>query len=429
MDHIEHSDAMKTLIEDFTLVSDIYDGTGAPDPYPLLAELRRTTPVMEGDILARFDVPSQADYGASGRKVFTVFRYADVMKVLRDPTNWLSSLNGDGFGAAVDNLLVTAMDGDEHKKFRTLFSPPFAMSLIRSWDQSLVRPIVQSEYADKIRPWGKADLLREFGLPIPVRVVYAMFGFPDDVDAVAKFSSWALRILAGPQTTKEKSALTQPIAMEAAIQLYEHVLPIIAARRAENRESEDLIGFLLGVEKDGVKFSDHDIATFVRMLLLAATETTTRTMANLILLLFKHPEVMERLRADRSLIPKAFTESMRFEPVAGHLARLAAKDMEIDGVLIPKGCAVTTCIAAAHRDESVFENPDVFDIDRPAKPVMGFGFGPHMCLGQHIARVEVEAAIDALLDFPNLRLDPDYPEPVMRGMQLRGPTHLRAIWD
>src|SRR3546814_16946169 len=85
------------MADDFMSVSDIYDGVGVADPYPLLAELRHETPVMEGDILARFDVPSQADYANSGRPVYTVFRYEDVMKVLRDPENWHSSLNADGF--------------------------------------------------------------------------------------------------------------------------------------------------------------------------------------------------------------------------------------------------------------------------------------------------------------------------------------------
>src|SRR3546814_11601334 len=107
-------------------VSDIYDGVGVADPYPLLAELRHETPVMEGDILARFAVPSQADYANSGRPVYTVFRYEDVMNVLRDTENWHSSLTAGVFGTAVDNLLMTAMDGDEHKKIRPLIYPPFA---------------------------------------------------------------------------------------------------------------------------------------------------------------------------------------------------------------------------------------------------------------------------------------------------------------
>jgi cytochrome P450 len=244
-----------------------------------------------------------------------------------------------------------------------------------------------------------------------------------------QFASWALQILSGPQKDPARTAITQAAAYKAAIQLYEHMLVIVAARRAENRKSDDLLGFLLHVQQDGVSFSDHDIANLLRMLLLAATETTTRTFAILMLHLFQHPEVMERLRADRSLIPKALNESMRLEPVNGHMARAAARDMEIGGVTIPKGDAVTLSIFGAHRDETVFPDPDVFNIDRPLRPLLGFGFGPHMCLGQHIARVEVEVAVDALLDLPNLRLDPDYPMPTLRAMQLRAPDFLHTRWD
>jgi len=417
------------LARDFQAVTDTYDGSGAPNPFPLVAELRHTTPVMEGDILARFDVPSQADYGNQGRKIYTVFRYQDVLKVLRDPANWLSYLLGDGFGSAVENLLLTAMDGEDHKKFRTLISPPFAMSLIRSWNDTLVRPIIMNSYIDKLKPLGKADLVRDYGLQFPVQVVYALFGFPDDPAQTMQFATWALQILSGPQKDPVKAQATQAIAYGAATKLYEAMLPIIAARRAENRESDDLLGFLINVRQEGVAFSDHDIANLLRMLLLAATETTTRTFAILMLHLFQHPDVMERVRADRSLIPKALNESMRLEPVNGHMARAAAKDMEIGGVTIRKGEAVSLSIFGAQRDETVFPDPDKFDIDRPMKPLMGFGFGPHMCLGQHIARVEVEVAVDALLDLPNLRLDPTHPMPGLRAMQLRAPDYLHVLWD
>ncbi len=417
------------MAADFALVSDTYTGTSPADPYPQLAALREQSPVMPGDILARYGVPSQADYANSGRKVMTVFRYDDVIKVLRDPVNWRSSLNADGFGAAVDNLLITGMDGAEHKALRNLLSPTFAMQVIQRLNDTLVRPVIRTEFIDKLRPNGGADLVREFGLPFPVRVVYAIFGFPENPGAVMQFAGWALAILAGPQVDPEMGKVTGPAAMDAARKLFEHVLPIIAQRRAEPPR-DDLIGFLFTVDKDGEKFTDAEIATFVRMLLLAAAETTSRTFANMMVQLFEHPAVLERLGADRSLIGKAITETMRLEPVAAYLARLAARDMDIGGTAIAAGTAVSLCIAAAaNRDPKIYDRPDELDIDRPLRPVLSFGFGPHMCLGMHIARIEIEAAVDALLDLPNLRLDPAYPKPVIRGMQMRGPDHLHALWD
>ena len=103
--------------------------------------------------------------------------------------------------------------------------------------------------------------------------------------------------------------------------------------------------------------------------------------------------------------------------------------MTVSGVVIPEGTAVTLSIGSANRDPETYENPDAFWIGRPNRPALSFGFGPHMCLGMHIARLEMEEALDALLDFPNLRLDPDYPSPVIRGLQMRGPDAVHAVWD
>lgn len=421
--------AIEELERDFLLVSDTYTGSSPADPYPMLKAHREAEPVMQGDILARYGVPSQADYGGSGRPVMTVFRYNDVLAILRDAKNWKSYIMADGFGAAVDNLLLTAMDGEQHQKFRKLLSPPFAMSMIAQLRDTTIRPIIQKEYIDPLRPRGKADLVRDYALPFPVRVVYALLGFPENGEAVLKFATWALRILSGPQTDAEKAAVTGPAAMQAAQQLFDHVLPIVRARRAEGAQGHDMIAFMLNAELDGQRFTDEEVTAFVRMLLLAATETTSRSFANMMVMLLDRPDVMERLRADRTLIPKAITESMRLDPVATNAARIAATDMEVGGVTIPAGTAVTVSIGAANRDPEAYERPDEFWTDRPMRPFLSFGFGPHICMGQHIARQEMEVALDLLLDLPNLRFDPAHPHPVIRGMQLRGADAVHVLWD
>src|SRR5690554_1210132 len=398
------------MAKDFLVVSDTYAGNAPTDIFPILEEKRNHCPVMQGDLLDTFNVPSQADYANSGRPIMTVFRYKDVQNILKDAENWKSYINADGFGAAVDNLLLTAMDGEQHFKYRKMLQPPFLLPVIRQINETMIRPIIKAEFIDKLRPKGKADLVRELSLPFPVRVVYAIFGFPKDDEAVMKFASWALRILGGPQKDPEVFAKTMPAAMEAGMQLHAHVMPIVSARRASAEKRDDLIGYMLDVEMDGNKFSDEDIATFVRMLLLAAAETTSRSFANMLVLLFQYPEELEKVKANRKLISKAITETMRLDPVAGNLARIAAKDMEVAGQIIPKGTAVTTSISSANRDPDIYERPNELWLERPMRPVLSFGFGPHICMGQHIARVEMEAALDLLLDLPDLRLDPDYPE-------------------
>ena len=374
------SSSLDQMAEDFQLVSDTYTGTlSDPDPYPMYRKLRETSPVMEGDILARYRVPSQADYARSGRPVLSVFRYDDVSGVLRDTENWSASNNADGFGAAVDNLLITAMDGDEHKKYRSLLHQPFMLPAILAINDSLIRPIIKNDFIDVMRPLGTADLVRTFSLPFPVWVIYSIFGFPQQREVVMQFASWALRILSGPQFDAETTQKTMPVAMEAAQQLFQHVLPIIQARRASGDNRDDLIGFMLDAELDGKKFSDVEITHFVRMLLLAAGETTSRSFANMLVQLFDNPQVLDRVRRDRSLISATITETMRLEPVAAFLGRIAINDVELSGVKVPKGSAASLCIAAANRDPDRYERPDELWIDRPQAPGVEFRFrSPHL---------------------------------------------------
>ena len=429
MNAVTKTQALEKMARDFAAVSGVYNGADVTSPYEQMKEWRAKTPVLEGDILRIFKAPSQADWMGTGRKVYTVFRYKDVHQVLRDDKNWLSKQNAEGFGSAVDNFLLTGMDGEEHHKWRAVLQPPMMPSAIKKWKDNLICPIIEDEFIGAMRPKGKADLLLDFVLAFPVRVVYKMFGLPDDMVAAMQSAGWALQIVGGPRFDPEEMKTSIPAAMEAGQRLYEYVLPAVQERRKSGIVRDDMIGFLMGLNVDGKTFTDEDITTFIRMTLLAAGETTSRSFWNMIVLLLERPYVWERLLLDRSLIPKAVVETMRLETVAGHLGRLAARDMEIGGVTIKKDEAVTVCISSANRDPEVYENPDELILDRPMRPVMSFGFGPHICMGMHLAKLEMEIALNAMLDLPNFRLDPDYPKPVIRGIQLRGPDQLHVKWD
>ena len=133
---------------------------------------------------------------------------------------------------------------------------------------------------------------------------------------------------------------------------------------------------------------------------------------------------LEKITGQKPVVTKAR------KSVATFKVRETAKDVEFHGVKIPKGSFVQCMVVSANRDEDAFENPDVFDIDRKLKPSFGFGFGPHMCIGQFIAKVEINCSINAILDlFPNIRLDPSKSVPVIEGAQLRGASSLPVIWD
>ena len=423
-------DPLDQMVADYSLVTNGYSGNAPANPYPLLAEMRGQCPVMQGDLLKQHQVPSMADYMMSGRPTVTLYRYKDIHEVLMNPTDWLSYIVGDGFGAAVDNMLLTAMDGEAHDKFRKTLQKPFMRPEVRKLVDTLIRPVVMSEFIDKLRPKGKADLVRELALPFPIRAMYAYFGFPHDKDLLSNLASWAIQVVAAPQADPAIAAVTVPQSMVAGQSMYDTLLPIVQAYRRRGEMRADILGHMMQVEHDGgQRFTDEEVTLFVRMLLLAAGETTTRSFANMMVQLLENPDVLEEVRADRTLVPKAVTETMRRDPTAGAVARVAARDMEIGGVSVPKGTAVLLSIASANRDPETYEDPDRLWLKRPMRPLLSFGFGPHMCMGMHMALAEIEVALDAVLDLPNLRFDPAYPHPQIRGLNMRGPDALHVLWD
>ncbi len=412
----------------FAGVANNYGGNDV-DLYPIYREMRKNSPIIAEDFMSKIGVPNIARYDAE-RKTFTVFKHKDVMAVLRDATNYTSGFIAEGLGAFFDGLILTGMDGEAHRRARALLQPIFMPDVVNTWRDSKMDPIVRNEYLKPLVPQHKADLM-DFGLHFPIRLIYALIGFPDDQpEKVEQYAAWALAILAGPQVDPEKAAVARKAAMEAAQCLYDAVKEAVVEVRRKGAEGNDLISRLIRATYEGRSLDDHEITTFVRSLLPAAGETTTRTFGSLMVLLLERPDVLDRVRKDRSLVPKAIDEAIRLEPVATFKVRQAAQDLELAGMQIPKGAMVQCIVTSANRDEDVFDNSEEFDIDRKVKPSFGFGFGPHMCIGQFIAKTELQVALNAVLDlFPNLRLDPDQPKPRITGAQLRGPHSVPVIWD
>ena len=408
----------------------ITDSNVLLDPFPLYMERMQEEPVMVGDILAKLGTPSQADFRNTGRKVFTIFKNEDVVQILRNPALWTSGFTlTEGLGAYLGDQMMTGLDGKAHSELRGLLQNCFAPKLVKQWKEELVDPVLRSEYVDPMRSRGKADLVQEFGAGFPVRIIYAILGFPEEPEAIAQFAEWGLHVVALPQGEPEQVERMVRDAIEAGQLLYDHVRPIVAQRRAAGAQGTDLLSYLVQAERDGVKLDDHQITNIGRQLLPAAAETTTRTFANVLTMMFMHPDVLERVRNDRSLIGKLITETVRYEPVVTFNARMAAEDVEVRGVTIPAGATVSLCAASASRDPDVYDDPDRFDIDRPFRPMLGFGSGVHSCLGMPVALMQIAAAVDILLDLPNLRLDPEMPAPQIKGIMLRSPDAIHVRWD
>lgn len=420
--------AQSNLNKEFANVASNYRGSDV-DLQAVYAEMRQTSPIMEGNFMAKLGVPSIAGLDPN-RPTFTLFKYDDVMAVMRDAKNFTSGFIAEGLGAFFDGLILTAMDGEAHKNIRNLLQPVFMPDTVNRWKETKIDRVIREEYLKPMVAAKSADLM-EFALYFPIRVIYSLIGFPEDKpEEIEQYAAWALAILAGPQVDPEKAAAARGAAMHAAKALYDVVKVVVAERRAKGAEGDDLISRLINAQYEGRSLDDHEIATFVRSLLPAASETTTRTFGTLIMLLLQHPDTLARVRDDRSLVNKAIDEAVRYEPVATFKVRQTAQDTVIRGVNIPKGAMVQCIVSSANRDEDAFENAHEFNIDRKPKPSFGFGFGPHMCIGQFVAKTEINCALNAILDLmPNIRLDPSKPAPQIVGAQLRGPHEVHVIWD
>ena len=210
--------------------------------------------------------------------------------------------------------------------------------------------------------------------------------------------------------------------------MHDYLVEVIDDRRKNKRE--DMISVLAHAELEGQRLNDEEIVAFLRLLLPAGAETTYRSSSNLLVGLLTHTDQLDAVRGDRSLLPQAIEEGVRWESPLISIIRTATEDVEVDGVPVPAGASIMVCTGSANHDEKRWDNPEAFDIFRKRYPPVAFGFGPHVCLGQHLARMETTVALNALFDrLPNLRLDPEAEEPHIRGLMFRSPGALPVVFD
>jgi cytochrome P450 len=203
---------------------------------------------------------------------------------------------------------------------------------------------------------------------------------------------------------------------------------LIDARR--KAPADDVVSGLIAAELEqpdggGRKLTDEEVFGFCRLIMLAGGGTTWRQLGITIHALLTHG-LWERCRRDRALIPAAIEEAVRWRPTDPVFMRLTTEAVEVEGVVIPEGARVDVCLGAANRDPARWDRPDAYDIDRAAQNHLGFGMGPHQCLGMNVARQEMISALNGLMDrFPDLRLDPDAPPPrLVGGVLQRGMSAL-----
>jgi cytochrome P450 len=395
-------------LEDFGSFDDAVSGD-VRDPYTGLAQMRRLHAVQRLDVSG---MPHEAS-----KPVFMVYRYDEIEEVLGDHETFSSSIVTSVFGDVFGKQVMLGMDEPEHRRYRSLVSRAFTQKALARRQEELVER-VGNELIDRFAARGRAELVREFTFPYPTQIIAGLLGLPRADHP--QFQRWSISLLSF--TVNRERGIAASRALEA------YFAPILAARRAEPRD--DLMSTLAHAEIDGERLSDEEIFSFLRLLLPAGVETTYRSTGNLLFGLLSDPAQLDAVRADRSLVPRAIEEAVRWEAPLLVITRVATRDTELAGVPIPAGSAVMPMLGAANRDEDRYPDPDRFDVFRAPKPHISFGHGVHVCLGMHLARLETGVALNLLLDrLPGLRLDPEGADPHIRGQVFRSPTSLPVSFD
>ena len=394
-------------LEDFGTFDDAVSGD-VRDPYTELGRLRREEPVQRIDISG---MPHE-----ESKPVFMVYRHEEAAQMLRDNETFSSAIIIDAFGDALGKHVMLGMDEPEHGRHRALVSKAFSQKALARWEEELLGT-VGNELIDVFVDRRTADVAREFTFPYPTQIIAGLLGLPRE--DYPQFQRWSVALLA--------VLFNRERGLAASEALRQYFIPILAARREEPRD--DLISALAQAEIDGDKLSDEEIFSFLRLLLPAGVETTYRSLGNLLFALLSNPDQLDAVRADRSLLPQAIEEAVRWEPPLLTITRVATRDTELAGVPIPAGSSVMPVLGAANRQDERYPDPDRFDIFRSARAHIGFGHGVHVCLGMHLARLEMRVALNLLFDrLPNLRLDPDADDPHIRGQVFRSPTSLPVLF-
>jgi len=395
-------------LEDFGSFDDAVAGD-VRDPYTELARARRKEAVQRLDLSG---MPHE-----ESKPVFMVYRYDEIAQVLRDHETFSSGIIVNVFGDVFGKRVMLGMDEPEHRRYRSLVSKAFSQRALARRQDELVEGVTR-ELIDRFAARGRAELVREFTFPYPTQIIAGLLGLPRA--DFPQFQRWSISLLSF--TVNRERGIAASKALE------EYFIPILAARRAEPRD--DLISTLAHAEIDGEHLSDEEIFSFLRLLLPAGVETTYRSTGNLLFGLLSNPEQLAAVRSDRSLVPQAIEEAIRWEAPLLIITRVATRDTELAGVPIPAGSAVMPMLGAANRDENRYPDPDRFDIFRAPQPHISFGLGVHVCLGMHLARLEMRVALELLLErLPNLRLDPEGDDPHIRGQVFRSPTTLPVLFE
>ncbi len=396
------------------------------NPFPLFTDLRRDDPVffsetLGGWVITRFQDVSEIlhnheDYSSKGR-VLHLINKLDPAVQKHLPLLQMHFATG-----------LAHSDAPEHKRLRNLLAQAFTPKVSEA-----MRPIAHEVVTRQISNLStSSDLIRDVFIPVPALVVGRLLGSSED--DIPDLIRWAGAI----NGLYEKGGLIDPNKAIYAEKMLEEIRQFVTRLAGHRRElrikgkldpTQDVLAGLVSVETDGDSLSDSELVSTVVTLFVAGHETTTHLLGNGMLALLRSDSELKRIQGNFELIPKAIDEMARFDGSVPRSWRITKRQMEISGVQIPQGELVLPILSAANRDESVFEDPDVFNISRDTRKHLAFGRGVHVCLGAPLARIEGQEIIKQLLTkFPNISLNAKESELVWRkDVALRGLESLPVL--
>ena len=380
------------------------------DPFPFYARARQQAPV--------FWSPRIEGWVASRR--------SEVAEVLEDESRFAPLMGGPG-SSAIHGRVILHMEGREHRRHSGLLSRWIRHRGKLAGELREMTEQITARLLDDL-PWDRpAELHQGLNTSLPMDVTATMMGIPD----VARFRGWYDAIGKASVTNIRNDPEITRQGVEAREALGEYLAPIIAEKR--RRPTHDLLSELCQANIDGEPLSTELIASTCSLLLAAGVETTSRGLSNLMWVLFSDRDLWEEIREDRDLVTQACAEILRFLAPAHALVRKAKVDTELAGVEVGAGDKIMVLLASANRDETWFESPDEFRLDRfadsafrqftPRSDILPFGAGKHHCTGSLLALMEMEVTINRFMDRVRWAEWVNGPPP-MTGYSLHSPAEM-----
>ncbi|KMO79459.1 cytochrome P450 [Mycolicibacterium obuense] len=390
------------------LLRELLDPAHRADPYPLYAALRDHGPLL-----------------LPGHNLAVFSSYADCDEVLRHPAACSDRLKSTVAQRAIADGAPARplgppgflfLDPPDHTRLRRLVSKAFVPKVVRALEPDITS-MVDHLLDEAASPF---DAIAGLAHPLPVAVICRLLGVPVADEPRFRDASALLAQGLDPFVSITGAAGDGvEERLRAGRWLREYLRGLIADRRRE--PGEDLMSALVEVEESGDVLTEDEIVATCNLLLIAGHETTVNLIANATLALLRHPGQWAALRRDPGRAGAVIEETLRYDPPVQLIGRVAGEDMTIGSVRVPKGDNMLLLLAAAHRDPAATDRADEFDPDRPMIRHLGFGKGPHFCLGAPLARLEATVALTALTArFPDARLaaEPAYkPNVTLRGME------------